>query len=97
LADLFVSGRPEGLPWCGEWGVGVASGPVVGLQPTALRCSTVGRRRGTHCALPGAKLRSDSRAEFDVEVRLTAHRPPPGLRSSPPAKSPPPHPTHHTT
>ena len=77
--------------------MGVASGPVVGLQPTALRCSAVGRRRGTHCALPGAKLRSDSRAEFDVEVRLAAHRPPHGLRSSPPAKSPPPHPTRRTT
>ncbi len=64
---------------------------------TALRCSAVGRRRGTHCALPGAKLRSNSRAELDVEVRLTAHRPPHGLRSSSPAKSPPPHPTRRTT
>ena len=80
---------PRGLS--APWG-----GPAV-LRPTALRCSAVGRRRGTHCALPGAKLRSDSRAEFDVEVRLTAHRPPHGLRSSPPAKSPPPHPTRSTT
>ena len=117
-----VSGRPDGLPWCGGWGVGVVPGPVVGqtgphvrcahcpprglsapwggpavLRPTALRCSAVGRRRGTYCALPGAKLRSDSRAEFDVEVRLTAHRPPPrpALLATGQVASPTPHPPHH--
>ena len=95
---------------CGGWGwgglgwlrgaAGGAWGWLLGRWSavrTALRCSAVGRRRGTHCALPGAKLRSDSRTEFDVEVRLAAHRPPHGLRSSPPAKSPPPHPTRRTT
>lgn len=94
--------------WLG-WGVraglagrGVAGGPwgrLLGRWSavrTALRCSAVGRWRGTHCALPGAKLRSDSRAKFDVEVRLAAH-PPHGLRASPSAKSPPPRPARHTT
>ena len=82
---------------------GVAGGPwgwLLGRWPACsrLRCGAQpwGGGAVTRCALPGAKLRSDNRAKFDVEVRLAAH-PPHGLRASPPAKSPPPRPARHTT
>ncbi len=92
-----------GLRWGGRAGCGAAGGAwgwLLGRWSalrTALRCSAVGRRRGTHCALPGAKLRSDSRAEFDVEVRLTAHPPAPrpALLATGQVASPTPHPPHH--
>lgn len=98
-------GRVWGLGWggvpgwlavawrAGRGGCSWAGGPLCGL-----RCGAQpwGGGAETRCALPGAKLRSNSRAKFDVEVRLAAH-PPHGLRSSPPAKSSPPHPTRRTT
>jgi len=80
------------------WRAGRGGGSWAGGPLCELRCGAQpwGGGAETRCALPGAKLRSNSRAKLDVEVRLAAH-PPHGLRASPPAKSPPPHPTHHTT
>lgn len=80
------------------WRAGRGGGSWAGGPLCGLRCGARpwGGGAETRCALPGAKLRSDSRAKFDVEVRLAAH-PPHGLRASPPAKSPPPRPARHTT
>jgi len=98
--------RVWGLGWgvrAGLAGRGVAGGPWGWLLGRWSACSRLrcgaqpwGGGAETRCALPGAKLRSDSRAKFDVEVRLAAH-PPHGLRASPPAKSPPPRPARHAT
>ena len=71
-----AAGGWRGDSWAGD--------PLCGLRCGARPCG--GGAELT--ALCPAKLRSDSRAEFDVEVRLAAH-PPHGLRSSPPAKLPP--------
>jgi len=80
------------------WRAGRGGGSWAGGPLCGLRCGAQpwGGGAETRCALPGAKLRSDNRAKFDVEVRRAAH-PPHGLRSSPPAKSPPPRPARHTT
>ena len=85
-----------GWPWRGGRAVGAAPGPVVRCADCAavLSRGAVARKLAALC--PGAKLRSNSRAKFDVDVRLAAH-PPHGLRASPPAKSPPPRPARHTT
>lgn len=80
------------------WRAGRGGGSWAGGPLCGLRCGAQpwGGGAETRCALPWAKLRSDSRAKFEVDVRLAAH-PPHGLRASPPAKSPPPRPTRHTT
>lgn len=96
VGGVFGAWAGGGVPgWLAvAWRAGRGGGSWAGGPLCGLRCGAQpwGGGAETRCALPGAKLRSNSRAKFDVEVRLAAH-PPHGLRASPPAKSPPPRPT----
>lgn len=100
VGDVFGAWAGGGVPgWLAvAWRAGRGGGSWAGGPLRGLRCGAQpwGGGAETRCALLGAKLRSDSRAKLDVEVRLAAH-PPHGLRASPPAKSPPPRPTRHAT